>query len=202
VQVLGQQGQPAEQRVAEHRQQHVLAEQHDQAGEPEHAEADGGAPVHHLLGDAEARHQPAARTLVQLDRALGEVQRRDDQQDQDHQPAAEEGHGPVAELPPGLARRRARVLADVARRRLDKHVHLPAGQAREVRRSALHLAPYRRVIPGLRDLALLLRLLRGRRRRILLRGLLRRARPREREGQQKKKHPHAPLLFEGRPTYW
>src|SRR5260221_6274049 len=46
VQVLAERGEPGEKRVAEDRQQDVLAEQHHQARDAEHAEADGRSEEH------------------------------------------------------------------------------------------------------------------------------------------------------------
>ena len=156
MQVLAERREPGEQRVADDRQQQVLAEQHDQAGDAEHAEADGGGPVHYLLEGAEAANQAAARPVLQLDRPLPEVKREHRERDQHHQPAAVEGHRPVAELAPCLARGGRDVLPREARRRLHQHVGLAALDGGEVLLSRFHVAPDRRVVAGLLGLALLL----------------------------------------------
>ncbi len=184
MQVLAERREPGEQRVADDRQQHVLAEQHDQAGDAEHAEADGGGPVHHLLERAEAANQAAARPVVQLDGPLPEVKREHGDRDQHHQPAAVEGHRPVAELAPRLACSGHDVLTREARRRLHQHVGLPALDGGEVLLSRFHLAPDRRVVAGLLGLPLLLLLGIG----------LRRCRAGEQQSQRQEKNPHVRRL--------
>jgi len=142
---------------------------------------------------AEALHQPAGRAVVQLDRAEREVEGEDGDRDQHHQPAAVEGHRPVAELAPRLAGGRAVLLAEEARRRLDQDVGLAPGNTGVVRLAALHLTPDVGIVARLSDLPLLLALLFRR---------LRAGETGEQKRDREKKHPHLPLLSRGRSTYW
>src|SRR3954464_3384941 len=95
VQVLPQCREPREQRVADDRQQDVLAEQHEQAGEAKHAEADRDRPVDDALDGIEAKDLAAAERLPQLDRTFGEIQRADRQQHEEYQPPAVERDGAI-----------------------------------------------------------------------------------------------------------
>src|SRR5260221_1282218 len=156
VQVLAERGEPGERRVAEDRQQDVLAEQHPQARDAEHAEADGSRPVDDLLEGAEAAHQAAGGRLVQLHRPFPEIEGDDRREHQHHHPAADERHRPVAEIAPCLARGRHGRLAREARRRLDQHAGLAALDAGVVAVAALDLAHHRRVVARLGGLACLL----------------------------------------------
>src|SRR5438445_8459074 len=62
---------------------------------------------------------------------LPEVKRENGERDQHHQPAAVEGHRPVAELAPCLARGGRDVLTREARRRLRSEEHTSELQSRQ-----------------------------------------------------------------------
>ena len=75
VDVLREDRKPREQRVADQRQQHRLAEREDEPGDAERGKRDRNGPVHDALHDGEALDQPARRLAVHLDRTAPEVVR-------------------------------------------------------------------------------------------------------------------------------
>jgi hypothetical protein len=93
---------------------------------------------------------------VQLHRSLDEVEREDRKRHDRDERAAPERDRAVPELAPRLARGDERALEREARRRLNQHVGLAAGDAGVVRRPRLDLAPHRGVVARLGELPLLL----------------------------------------------
>ena len=161
VQVLHQHGQPRKQRVADHGQQDVLAEQDHQARHAEHAEADRHAPMGPALHCGEAQHRAAGRRIVELDRPLPEVERANHHGGEHHQQPAVESDRAVAVLAPCLARRGHAVLAEELRLGLDEHAGFGPLDAGVVRFAGANFAPHRGVVARLLDLAFGLRILGG-----------------------------------------
>ena len=92
VQVLGEDGEPREQRVADERQQHALAEEDDDAGDRENAEPDRDRPMHRTLDQRKAGNLATGGRRVRLDRPLPQIERGDHQQRHgDKRPTADNG---------------------------------------------------------------------------------------------------------------
>ena len=130
-----------EDRVAGERQQDMLAEQHQDAGEPEHDEARRVQPVRGTLDEGEALDQLAGGRLAQADLSTINVEQRDQDQHRHQEPAAPDGHRSVAQLPPVLTAR------------LDQHTALELRQLRRKRLRRIDLAPDRCVVQRLDLLA-------------------------------------------------
>src|SRR3954464_4556269 len=90
--VLRELREPSKELVADERQQQLLAEEHDETGDAEQAEADRGPPVHRHLQGAEAAQQPAGGRLGKLHRPLPQIEAEDGGNRQHQQPAAVEHH--------------------------------------------------------------------------------------------------------------
>src|SRR5438270_368922 len=105
VQILRQNREPGEQRVADQRQQHSLAEKHDQPGYGEDRKGDRCRPMNDPVEQRKSKNLPARRRLVQLERALDPVKGRDHQEKSNQPPASKNRDVAVAQAAPGLALR-------------------------------------------------------------------------------------------------
>src|SRR5882762_11194914 len=102
VQVFRDLREPGEQRVADHGQQHVFSQHHDQATHAEDDEADRDDPVRVALERREPFDQPAGGRAVDLDTAAPLVERSDHDRDQGDQPSGDRRDPPVLQLAPRL----------------------------------------------------------------------------------------------------
>ena len=99
----GELRQPGKQRVAQYRQQDVLAEEHDEAADTKRDKGDGRRPVDKPLPVGKALHEPPAGRLMQLHCPFGFVEQQNGTRHDDQKNAAHQTDRTVAELPPGLA---------------------------------------------------------------------------------------------------
>ena len=103
VDVLQRIGEPAEQRVADQRQQQRLAEGHHEAGHREQHEGDRIGPVRGALEGREALDLAAGVGLMAADRPLAPIEQRQRKQHDEQQRTAVRNDPAVAHLAPSLA---------------------------------------------------------------------------------------------------
>ena len=139
MEVLGEDREPREQRVADQRQQHGLAEGQDESAQRQRDECQRHRPVGVALERREALDHSPGRLAVQADRAAPNVEACEPRQDDGEQQPAD-GCNRRAHRAPGLALR------------LHQHVRLASGNARVLRLPGANFVPDRLVVERLVEL--------------------------------------------------
>jgi hypothetical protein len=143
VQVLGEDGEPREQRVADQWQQHRLADREDHPRDGERDPRNGQQPVRVAVDRLKALDHAGAWLALVIHRA------------QDHVEHGKAADRECEQESAGRNQRRARRTPRLAPR-LDQHVGFAPGNAGELRLPGPRLRPHRLIVQRLLHLSLLL----------------------------------------------